>query len=69
MVRVKKDKLLTVKQVSSRLKMDYQHIYRMIEAKILPCVRIGLGRGVIRVKESDLEAYIERKSSDIPKVD
>ena len=69
MQRTKKDKLLTIKQVATRLKMDYSHIYRMIRAGVLPCIKVGIGRGVIRVKESDLEAYIEGKRSDIPKVD
>jgi excisionase family DNA binding protein len=63
MVRQKKDRLLTVKQVASRLKLDYQHVYKIISAGLLPCVRIGLGRGIIRIKESDLEAYIERKEN------
>jgi excisionase family DNA binding protein len=59
----KKDKLLTIKQVATRLKMDYSHIYRMIRAGVLPCIKVGIGRGVIRIKESDLEAYIERKGN------
>jgi excisionase family DNA binding protein len=64
MVRAKKDKLLNVRQVAKRLAIDYPNIYRMIKAGVLPCVRIGIGRGVIRVKESDLEAYIERKRNE-----
>ncbi len=64
MARNKKDKLLNVKQVAKRLSIDYPNIYRMIKAGVLPCVRVGLGRGVISVKESDLEAYIERKRSN-----
>lgn len=64
MVRAKKDKLLNVRQVAKRLAIDYPNIYRMIKAGVLPCVRIGIGRGVIRIKESDLEAYIERKRNE-----
>lgn len=63
MEKKKKDKLLTIKQVATRLKMDYSHIYRMIRAGVLPCIKVGIGRGVIRIKESDLEAYIERKGN------
>jgi len=69
MQRTKKDKLLTIKQVATRLKMDYSHIYRMIRAGVLPCIKVGIGRGVIRVKESDLEAYIEGRKSDTTKTD
>ncbi len=64
MERKKKDKLLTIKQVANRLKMDYSHIYRMIRAGVLPSIKVGIGRGVIRVKESDFEAYIERERSN-----
>jgi excisionase family DNA binding protein len=69
MARKKIDKLLNVRQVAKRLAIDFPNVYRIIKAGLLPCVRIGLGRGVIRVKESDLEAYIEGRKSDTTKTD
>jgi excisionase family DNA binding protein len=69
MVREKKDRLLTVNQVARKLGFLPRQIYMIIKKGDIPCVRIGLGRGVIRVKESDLEAYIERKKSDTTKAD
>ena len=69
MEKKKKDKLMTIKQVATRLKMDYSHIYRMIRAGVLPCIKVGIGRGVIRVQKSDLEAYIEGERNATPQTD
>lgn len=57
------DKLLSKKQVMECLNIKPRLLGYLIKEKEIPAVRIGRGRGIIRVKESDLEAYIERKRS------
>lgn len=50
------DRLLSVIEVAERLSRSRVTIYRMIHAGELPAVQF---RGGIRVRESDLEEYIE----------
>jgi excisionase family DNA binding protein len=63
MAKTKIDRLLTVRQVSVRLGLIPNQIYLMLKKGIIPYTTVGIGRGVIRIKESDLEAYIERKGN------
>ena len=51
--------LLTIKQVQEKLSVGSTTAYRLIYDKQLPAVRI---RKAWRVKESDLEAYINQIS-------
>lgn len=51
--------MLKVKQVAERLNVPKSTVYSLVDNGLLPCVRIGLGRGTIRVEERDLEAFIE----------
>lgn len=53
------EELLTVEEVAKILKFKRRHIYTMLRNEILPFVRIGLGRGVVRIKKSDLEEYMK----------
>lgn len=55
--------MLTPKQVAERLNVDVSTIYGLCgaadPAKRLPHVRIGLGRGTIRISEEALDRYLE----------
>jgi excisionase family DNA binding protein len=51
--------MLTVKQVAKELAMSVTCVYQLINSGKLVSHRFGLGRGGIRVSESDLAAYIE----------
>jgi excisionase family DNA binding protein len=50
--------LLTVKEVSERLGVSGRAVYDLVGRGLLPCKRIGTGRGTIRVAPHDLETYL-----------
>ncbi len=50
--------LLTVKDIADRLKVSVSCVYQLIESGRLAHHRIGLGRGAIRVSESDLSDFL-----------
>jgi excisionase family DNA binding protein len=50
--------LLTVRQVAAKLNVSLRCVYQLIEARAIPCHRIGIGRGTIRVQEGDVDAYL-----------
>jgi len=52
--------LLTVSEVAERLRCPRAHVYRLIERGQLPAFRLGDGRGPIRIREDELEAWLER---------
>jgi excisionase family DNA binding protein len=51
--------LLTVDQVKDRLAVSKQSIYLLAAQGLLPCIRIGTRRGVIRFTEEDVEKFID----------
>src|SRR5437879_2716463 len=53
--------VLTVKQVAERLQVSLSTVYALCVTGELPHRRIGLGRGCIRIAESDLQEYLDRK--------
>lgn len=50
--------LLTVKDVAERLNVSVSTVYEILQSGLLPCVKVGLRGGAIRVSEDDLNAYI-----------
>ncbi len=48
--------LLTVPEVADRLNLNFQHVWRMVNAGKIPSYRIGRSR---RVSQDDLDAYLE----------
>lgn len=50
--------LLTVRQTAERLNVSDGCVYRLVADRKLAHVRIGVGRGVIRIEEEDLEAFV-----------
>jgi excisionase family DNA binding protein len=49
---------LTVKQVAERLGVAPATVYSLCGGRKLKHQRIGLGRGVIRIREEDLAGYM-----------
>ena len=52
--------LLTVKEVCQQLSVSPACVYALVKAGELPSVRIGTGRGTIRVVEEDVKSFVER---------
>lgn len=53
--------MLTVRDVAARLNVSPGCVYRLVSLGVLPHIRIGAGRGTIRVDEADLAAFVERE--------
>jgi excisionase family DNA binding protein len=53
--------LLTAGEVSDRLRVSTMTVYRLIRRGELPAVRVGRN---YRVREADLEAYLEAQVVD-----
>ena len=50
--------MLTVKQAAQRLGVSPTTVYGLCQRRLLPHIRIGLGRGAVRIREEDLEEYV-----------
>ena len=53
--------LLTVGEVAVRLRCSISLIYKLIDAGLLPCFRIG---SAIRINEADLAEYLLRNQGE-----
>ncbi len=51
--------MLRVKQVAEKLGISVALVYELIAKGKLACYRIGLGRGAIRFKDEDVQAYLD----------
>lgn len=58
--------MLTVKQASERLNVSAATIYALVSTGKLPGHRVGVGRGVIRIAEADISAYLDECRTDVP---
>ncbi len=56
--------MLTVAQAAERLGVSPGLIYSLIAGKHLGHVRIGNGRGILRIPEEAITAYLERRTVD-----
>lgn len=52
--------MLTVAEVAKRLAVSPQCVYMLCADGLLPHIRVGRGRGTIRILEADLQAFIEQ---------
>lgn len=57
-------KYLSPKQVATRWSVAKSTVYALIASGMLPHVRVGLGRGTIRIREEDADAYLARRKRD-----
>ena len=51
--------LLRVKEVVERLKVSQACVYQLIAERKIANVRIGCGRGAIRIAEEDLRVFLD----------
>ena len=51
--------VLTVKETAERLKLSVGCVYQLLAERRLPHLRIGCGRGAIRIREEDLSAFLD----------
>lgn len=51
--------MLRVKQVAALLGVSAPCVYAIVREGKLACHRIGVGRGAVRIRRSDLDAYLE----------
>jgi excisionase family DNA binding protein len=63
--------LLTPREVAQRLKLSPTAVYALCDSGALPCHKVGLKRSRRRIREADLQAYLERAKllpsiSDLP---
>jgi excisionase family DNA binding protein len=49
---------VTVRQAAQRLEVSASTVYALVASGKLRCSRIGLGRGVIRISEDQLNDYL-----------
>ena len=54
--------MLTVRQVAEHLQVSVATIYCLCAQGKLPNVRIGVGRGTIRIREEDLADFLETET-------
>lgn len=59
------DRLLTVEQVADQLGLNVETVRRYLRRGALKGIRFG-NRGGWRIKETELEAFIERKNEEQP---
>jgi len=56
------EKLMTMKDVALYMQTSLISVRRMVARNELPHIRIGKGRGSIRIVPSELEKYVKAKS-------
>ena len=49
--------MLTPAEAAGLLGLSPRAVYDLIAAGLLPCYRMGAGRGAIRLEPADVEAY------------
>jgi excisionase family DNA binding protein len=52
--------LLTVRQVAENLSVSQACVYALLKRGRLAAYRIGIGRGAIRIRQEDLDEYLQR---------
>lgn len=55
--------LLPVREVAQALRVERTTVHRMITTGELPAIRVGHGRGVYRVPEDAVTAYLARRTT------
>lgn len=55
---------LTVQEVADRWCVSRSTVYALVASGMLPHVRVGVGRGTIRISEKDADEYLEKSRRD-----
>ena len=58
------DRYLTVRDVAARWGVSRSDVYQLVSNGLLPSVRVGVGRGTIRVREADVGEYLKQCCRD-----
>lgn len=53
------DEMLLVSEVAKQIRVTKSTIHRLIDAGVLPALRVGIGKGAIRIRRTAWEAYLE----------
>lgn len=56
----KPSQLHRVKAIAAQLDVHVTTVYRLIDAGVLPAVRVGFGKGALRVTDEAFQAYLRR---------
>ncbi len=57
---------MDVREAARRLEVSIATVYGLCGQGRMPHARVGLGRGVIRISEDDLRAFVESCRADRP---
>ena len=55
---VDQNELLTVKELSQYLRLSLPETYKLLQTNAIVHFRVGKGRGAIRIRESDVTAFL-----------
>ena len=57
------EEYIEIKDMANQMKVSPHYLYRLINTRKfpIPYTRFGDGRGVIRIKQSDLDKYLESR--------
>lgn len=58
--------LLKIDEVAEVLAVTPRSVYRILKQGYLPFIRVGFGRGMIRVRSDDLTQYVSGATSSGP---
>ncbi len=56
-----KERLLTVKELASYLGLSLPETYKLLQSNAITHYRVGVGRGAIRIRESDVDLFLEKR--------
>ncbi len=56
--------LLTIQETAIRLRLTASSVYRLVNRGLLQAIRVGYGRGRLRIEETDLQAYLDAQRTE-----
>ena len=57
--------MLTVNEAANRLRVSTATVYALISSGKLACHRVGVGRGVIRISNDQIDRYLDGCQSSV----
>lgn len=57
---------LPAREVADLLRVSIGCIYSLVDRGLLPCLRIGIGRGTLRFTEDDVRSYLTQARKGRP---